>query len=51
MPHGFVYDTFERQASAHWLPEYRAYLADRTPEGRFTKAKARVSELLSNVGI
>ena len=51
MPYGFVYDTFERQASAHWLPEYRAYVADKTPEGRFTKAKARVSELLSKVGL
>lgn len=51
MPHGFDFDRLNRMAEQHWLPEYRAYVADRTPEGRFTKAKARVSELLSKVGL
>ena len=51
LPHGFDFDRLNRMAQQHWLPEYRAYIGEKTPEGRFTKAKARVSELLSNVGI
>ena len=51
LPHGFDFDRLNRMAEQHWLPDYRAYVAEKTPEGRLEKAKARVSGILARVGI
>lgn len=51
MPHGFVFENINQMATQHWLREYKTYLSEKTPEGRLSKAKARVSELLAKVGI
>ena len=51
LPHGFDFDRLTRMADQHWWPAFRDYQKEATPQGRLEKAKARVSGILSKVGI
>lgn len=51
LPYGFDFDRFRDQAHQHYLPAYRDYVRDLTPEGRLEKAKTRVVQLLAKVGL
>jgi hypothetical protein len=51
MPNGFDFDRLNRMADQHWWPAFREFQQEATPQGRLEKARARVSGILSRVGI
>jgi hypothetical protein len=47
LPYGFDFDRFRTMAREHYLPAYRQYLLDGTPEGFLQKARNRLRDVLA----
>ena len=47
LPYGFDFERFRIMAREHYLPAYRQYLLDGTPEGFLEKARNRLREVMA----